>query len=439
MNAAVRIFQNLDRLDLRGIPRWERTTVRVVQFLAVTWTQFKGDRVIIRASGLAYATLLAAVPLVAVGFALFPAFGAFDDVKQKVQDFLFDQLLPTSHEEILAYFNQFTEGASRLGLIGFLFLVFAAVLLLDNIESNFNQIWHVTARRKLVAKITAYTSVLVFGTLLIGASLTISARIKAALFRGLLFDPGTLQRLGSWLFPMALSVLAFLLMYLVVPFTRVRFRSALLGAAVGGILWEVSKNFFATSVGQSVRYSTIYGSLATIPIFLIWLYVTWILVLLGLEVAFTSQHFAALVRTRSLAGRAGGDRVSTALHLYALIAKRFHRGGEPPTIDELAQRFLLSTASVESHVDRLVRAGLARHVETSSGDDGVMPARSLSEVEVAQVIDPFVPGGQKDPDHRPIERAVEDVVAQFNEAGFKALGRTSVEHLVERLEKEGDE
>jgi membrane protein len=438
MNGRLSVFGHLNRLDLRGLPRWKRTVVRVVQFLAVTWTQFSSDRVIIRASGLAYATLLAAVPLVAVGFALFPAFGAFDDVKQRVQDFLFNQLLPTSHEEILAYFNQFSEGASKLGLIGFLFLVLTAVLLLDNIESNFNQIWHVTARRRLIAKITAYTSVLVFGTLLIGASLTISARIKAALFRGLLFDPGTLQKLGSWLFPLALSVLAFLLMYLVVPFTRVRFRSALLGAAVGGILWEVSKNFFANSVGQSVRYSTIYGSLATIPIFLIWLYVTWIIVLLGLEVAFTSQHFAALVRTRSLAGRAEGDRVSIALHLYALIAERFHSGGEPPTIDQLARRFLLSTGSVESHVSRLVESGLARRVETSSGDHGVVPARSLSEVAVADVIAEFIPGGESDSHHRAIERAVEEVVARFNEAGFGALGETNVRQLVERLEKEED-
>ena len=94
----------------------------------------------------------------------------------------FRQFLPTSQDESSLYFNQFADGASKLGLIGFLFLVLASILLLDNIESNFNQIWHVTTQRKFISKITSYTSVLVFGTLLLGTSITMSARIKAAAF-----------------------------------------------------------------------------------------------------------------------------------------------------------------------------------------------------------------------------------------------------------------
>jgi len=213
-----------------------------------------------------------------------------------------------------------------------------------------------------VAKITSYTSVLVFGTLFLGASITMSARIKATLFQGILFDPTTLERLGAWLFPLSLSFLAFLLMYLVIPFTRVRLASALLGALFGSVLWEVGKNLFANTVGVSVRYSTIYGSLAVIPIFLIWLYITWIIVLLGLEISFVHQHFAALVRSRSTGDRDDCDRVPTALQIYTMIARRFHQGKEPPTADELSRRFLVATGSVDSHIDRLVKAGLARRV-----------------------------------------------------------------------------
>jgi membrane protein len=433
MDGTMRILENLDRLDLRQVPWWERPIVRSIQFTRATWAQLVRDRVVIRASGLAYSSLLAAVPLVAVAFALFSAFGAFDDAKQKVQDFLFNQFLPTSQDEILAYFNQFTEGASKLGLIGFLFLVLTAILLLDNIESNFNQIWHVTRRRRFVAKITSYTSVLVFGTLLIGASITISARIKAALFRGALFDPGIVEKLGTWIFPLLLTFLAFLLMYLIVPFTRVRFKSALLGAAVGSILWELGKNYFANSVSQSVRYSTIYGSLATVPIFLIWLYITWIIVLVGLEVAFTHQHFSALLRSRSLAGKEGSDRVSIGLQLYTLVAQRFQRGKEPPMADELSRRFLLATGSVDSHLDRLVDAGLARRVPVRSGDEGIVPARSLGQVTVAQVIAAFIPMGGEQMRQRPIELAVEEIVATFRDAGFDAVGETTFQELVSRL------
>jgi membrane protein len=430
----MRIIDHLHRLDLSGLPRWEGASVRFLQFAQATWGQLHRDKVLIRASGLAYSSLLAAVPLTVVIFAMFSAFGAFDDVKQKVQDFLFSQFLPTSQNEILSYFNQFMEGASKLGLLGFLFFVFAAILLLDNIESNFNQIWHVTTYRRFIAKITSYTSVLVFGTLFLGASITISARIRAALFRDVHFDLGTLERLGSLIFPWTLSFLAFLLMYKVIPFTRVRMRSALLGAAVGSILWELGKNLFANSIGQSVRYSTIYGSLAAVPIFLIWLYVTWIIVLLGLEIAFTHQHFAALVRSKAVGGGDDRDRVPTGLQLFTYIAQRFHRGMEPPTADELSRRFLVATGSVDSHLDRLVAAGLARRVAIGSSVEGVVPAKSLDEVQVAHVIAAFIPMGDEEMRQRPIELLVEEIVAAFRKAGFEATGDTTFRELVARLD-----
>lgn len=429
----MRVLNHLHRLDVRVLPLWERAAVRTIQFVQATWSQLSRDKVIIRASGLAYSSLLAAVPLVAVGFALFSAFGAFDDVKQKVQDFLFTQFLPTSQDEILQYFNQFAEGASKLGLIGFLFLVLASILLLDNIESNFNQIWHVTTRRKFIAKITSYTSVLVFGTLLLGTSITMSARIKAMLFRDIPFDPGTLEKLGTWFFPLFFTFLAFWLMYLVIPFTRVKIKSALVGAVIGSILWELGKNFFATSVGTSVRYSTIYGSLAVIPIFLIWLYITWIIILLGLEIAFTHQHFAALVRSKAAGERDECDRVPTGLQLFLLVAKRFHEGKDPPTADELSRCFFVATGSVDNHLERLEAAGLVRRVAIGPSDAGVVPARSLAEVRLAQVIAAFIPMGDEEIRQRPIELAVDEIVSNFRDAGFETIGETTILELLRRI------
>ena len=423
----------MHRLNLRDLPLWEKVVVRAIQFAQVTLAQFQRDKLVIRASGLAYSSLLAAVPLVAVAFAIFSAFGAFDEVKRRVQEFLFSQFLPTFQDELVVYFNQFADGARSLGVIGSLALILTSILLLDSVESNFNDIWHVTTRRKIISKITSYTSVLVFGTLLLGASLTFSARLKAALFRDVSFDPGMLEQLGGWLFPLALSFFAFLLLYLIVPFTRVQLKSAVLGAAIGSVFWELGKNLFANWIGESVRYSTIYGSLAVIPIFLIWLYITWIIVLLGLEIAFAHQHFAALIRSRSLGDADECDRVSTGLQLYTLIAERFHQGDGPPTADELSQRFLVATGSVARHVDRLVEAGLARRVAIGSGNEGVVPARSLEAVRVADVITAFLPTGDEEMRRRPIEIEVKAIGAAFREAGFDAVGETTFLQLVQGL------
>jgi membrane protein len=205
----------------------------------------------------------------------------------------------------------------------------------------------------------------------------------------------------------------------------VKIKSALLGALIGGILWELGKNVFANSVGQSVRYSTIYGSLAVIPIFLIWLYITWIIVLLGLEIAFTHQHFAALVRSKAAGERDECDRVPTGLQLFTLIAQRFHEGKDPPTSDELSRRFLVATGSVDSHLERLQRAGLVRRVTVGNGDEGVVPARSLAEVRVAQVIAAFIPMGDQEIRQRPIELKVEEIISDFREAGFETIGETT--------------
>jgi membrane protein len=221
-------------------------------------------------------------------------------------------------------------------------------------------------------------------------------------------------------------------MYLVIPFTRVQMKSALLGAAIGSVLWELGKNVFANSVGQSVRYSTIYGSLAVIPIFLIWLYITWIIVLLGLEIAFTHQHFAALVRSEAAGDRDECDRVATGLQLFTLVAQRFHEGKDPPTSDELSRRFLVATGSVDSHLDRLEKAGLARRVAIGSGREGVVPARSLGEIQVAEVIAAFITiSGEIRP--RPIEITVEEIVSNFRDAGYDAVGETSFLELTKGL------
>ena len=222
-------------------------------------------------------------------------------------------------------------------------------------------------------------------------------------------------------------------MYLVIPYTRVRFKSALLGAVIGGVLWELAKNGFASSIGLSVRYSAIYGSLALVPLLLIWIYITWIIVLLGLEMAFTHQHFAALLRSRAVGRHDAYDSVATGLQLFLHVAKRFHEGRQPPSPDELSRRFLLATGAVDAHLERLEKAGLIRRVAVNSQGEGVVPARSLDEVRVADVIDAFLQSSANELRRRPIELTVQAVLDRFRAAGFDTVGEQTVRDLVDSL------
>ncbi len=430
------LTENIARVDLEALARPKRAVVRLSQFLIGLGDQINRDKVIIRASGLAYSSLLAAVPLIAVVFALLSAFGALDELKVKVQEFLFSNLLPTLQDEIVAKLDQFTSNAAKLGFFGFVALTLAAILLLDNVESNFNDIFHVASRRRLINKITAYTSVLVLGTLFIGTSLSISARVNAWLHVGVPVDLSFLSRQLGWLFPLILAFLAFLVAYTVVPYTRVRLKSAVIGAATSAVLFEFAKGLFASSVGQSVRYSSIYGSLAVIPIFLIWLYITWIIALLGLEVAFTHQHFLTLLRSRVIRGGPEGDRVGTGLRLYTLVSQRFDAGDDPPTCDQLSRRLLVPLGSVEARVHRLVEVGLLRRVAMGSETEGIVPSRSPDTVMVSEVIEAFQPQLMEPGPNRQVEEIVNDLMTEFLEAGHSQVDDISFRDLVARAANE---
>ena len=431
------LWENFRRLDIADLSLPQRTVLRFVQFVVALWDQFIRDKVIIRASGLAYSSLLATVPLIAVIFAVLTAFGALDELQIKVQEFLLSNFLPTQQDEMLELVDQFTVNSTKLGFAGFVFLTFAAILLLDSIENNFNDIYHVTSRRRLVSKITAYTSVLVFGTLLIGTSLSISARIETALLRGMGVDLSWISRQLGWLFPLVLAFFAFLFLYMVVPFTRVRFKSAVIGAATSAILFEVGKHLFADWVGQSVRYSTVYGKLAVVPIFLIWLYITWIVVVIGLEIAFTHQYFMTLLRSRAVRGGPEGDRVGMGLRLFTLVAQRFEAGEDPPTCDQLSHRLLVPLENAEQRINRLEEVGLIRRVALGPDTEGIVPARPPNSVTVSEVIEAFQPQLMEPGPNRRIEETVNVIMSEFLAAGHEQVDDLSFQDVLEKAAEAG--
>jgi membrane protein len=407
---------------------------RLWQFLGALAEQARRDRVDIRASGLAYSSILATVPLVAVLFALFSAFAAFDELKQRVLDLLFEQLLPTRQQEIVGFIDGFIDNTQSLGFVGFMTLMVTAILLLDGIESNFNDIWHVRRRRGFVSKITTYTSVLVFGTVLIGVSVLMSARLKTLLFTGTMLDRPWLTTVGSWLFSPLASFLTFLWMFLIIPTTRVRLRSAAVGALGTTIAWELGKNLFALSVGESVRYSTIYGSLATIPIFLIWTYVTWIIVLVGLEVVYTHQNFAALRRLRASAGKPQyRQRLSLAVRLFAVVAERYDSRKPPIIYEDLADRLVAPLPIVEDLVAVLKAEGLVREV-TEDNVVGLVPAASLERISVWEVVRSFVGEPWSSAvDDSPIDHAVHGLMDEFEAAGRSLMAEVSFRAFLDEL------
>ena len=346
--------------------------------------------------------------------------------------FILMQFVPTRSDEILLYLDKFTANVQALGLVGLIAFLFTAVMLLDNIEKNFNGIWQVSRKRKFFNKLTAYTTLLVFGTFFIGASFSITAKIKTYLSSYGLGNVGFFAKFGYGFFPFFLTFMAFLLMYKVIPYTKVKLRSAVVGAMVGSLLWELAKNGFWNWAGVMVKNDKIYGSLALIPTFLIWLYITWMIVLVGLEIAYTHQNFTALIDNRIYRNPSGRDRLGLALKFFSYIAKLFHKGQTPPASEDLADRFDLPIEVTENYLALLIERNLVH--EISGETEGFVPSQSLDKITVKDVLNAvFLDKINSKVRDELLEQTVESTLDKFETGAYGSIGDTTMLEFLEEF------
>jgi membrane protein len=243
--------------------------------------RFSEDRCSRVAGALSYTTLLALVPLTAVAIAVVSVFPVFRPVMDTVQEFVYGNFVPAAGAVVSKYLQQFALNAGKLTAWGLLFLVIAALMVMATIEYTFNDIWHVKQTRKRLHRFLAYWALLTLGPILIGVSLTITSYlVSLPLFSGntvlggfRAFALGMLPPLSEWL--------AFVLLYTVVPNHPVRLRHALVGGLFAMVLFEIAKRGFGYFVVTFPSYRLLYGALAALPIFLIWIYLSWVVTLLG--------------------------------------------------------------------------------------------------------------------------------------------------------------
>ncbi len=349
-------------------------------FLEEVVKEFLSNRCPQRAAGLAYTTLLAIVPL----FTVLLGFGGSLIRSETVQTFLAETLLPTSQETILSALSDFAENSSRFGTMGILIFVITIVMLLNNIEIHLSTVFRMRTERTLILRFTTYTAVLVFAGLFIGASITFSGN----LFNSLLETYGNgqistnlMRQVSSFLF----IFLTLLLLITLMPSGKIRFTSALIGAASGSVLWEIAKRLFSAWVNQSVRISVIYGSLFLVPLILIWIYVVWITILLAVEITYVHQH-REFCYFRDTAEKFPGGRIRDSLRLYSTISERFLKRNDPPQLHELSMHLNLPEMEVELLLDPFLDARLIHRVRLGARQDAYVPATPPDKQPLTEVL-----------------------------------------------------
>jgi membrane protein len=403
---------------------------RIRRFLHRLTLEFKRDQCPTRAASLAFTTLLALVPLFALLFSLFSALGTFSEVLENLQSFLFRQLVPTSQEEITAYIQRFVENTRALGVVGLLFFLITSVFLLNTIQSTFDALWGSRSRQDSLRRLATYVSVLIVGSFLFSIGLNLAGMFRSLLGGQTVEEIGRTLSILTGILPSVFIFVALLLMILLIPSGRVRFASALIGAAVGAVLWEAARRIFFFWITYVIRLSIVYGSLAVMPIFLIWLYVAWTVVLFSLEVAFVHQHRQLGWLGKRLEQISPAERFLFGLEVYFQIVGRFYRGEPPPSISQIARRFSASLSDITFFVDLFHQKDLL--LTAGRHNDLLVPSRSLEKIYLQELFESLF----GNPKEAPWQS--EEALALFESvsgAAVSSLGQTSVlEFLKSSLE-----
>ena len=246
--------------------------------------RFSEDHCIKNAAALTYTTLFAVVPVMTVAYAMLAAIPAFDQVGGQVEEFIFKNFVPSTGAALRGYLGEFSNQARQLTGVGVALLMVTALMMLVNIEKAFNAIWRIRQPRRGLTSFLLYWAVLSLGPLLLGAGFVVSTYLASMSF---LREGAVLafawQAVLYWL-PLLLSVAAFTLIFVAVPNTRVPLRHGLIGGVFVALLFEGAKACFALYVKLFPGYQLIYGAFAAVPIFLLWIYISWMIILLGAEV-----------------------------------------------------------------------------------------------------------------------------------------------------------
>ena len=272
------------------IKDWSSTFEITKKYLRYLFKRFKEDRIIVYSGYLSFVTLLSIVPLLAVIFSVFSLFPVFQDWRGEVESFVFKNFVPTLGESIQGYLIRFVENATNMTSLGLVALFLVALLLISSIDHTLNHIWRVRKNRRQLVSFSIYWVVLTLGPVLIGISLLTTSY----LFSLTGFEDNTLlavRKLFLAFLPYLGSFSSFLLIYLLVPHTRVHFWSALSGAMIAAILFELSKSAFALYFTHFPVYKEIYGALAIIPLLFVWIFISWVVILVGAQVAASLDGF----------------------------------------------------------------------------------------------------------------------------------------------------
>lgn len=375
------------QIDAARLPRWKLGLLQAGRVAYNVARDVADGSLTLHATSLVYTTLLSLVPLLAFSFSVLKSFG----VHNAITPLLLNVLEPLGEradqvtQQIIGFVENMRVGV--LGAVGLGMLVWTVVSLMQKIELSFNETWRVSDQRTMARRFSDFLSVILIGPLLMFSAFGISASLSANVVVERLRDyemVGWAIDLTTTLTPYILIVGAFTFLYIFIPNTKVRPTSALIGATVAGVLWVAAGWVFGAFVASSASYTAIYSAFATPILFMIWLYVSWLILLVGASIAFYYQHPENVKPTRASIVLSGRLKERAALQIMSMIGRDYYSGANDWTLERLSKALNLACETVAPVLEALEQSCLLSR--TADQPARYLPARPLDETPLAAVL-----------------------------------------------------
>lgn len=385
----MRIDNLLWKKDLSKLPSWQAHSIHIIRILQAVYRDLSGGLPTLRAMSLVYTTLLSLVPLLAVSFSVLKGMGAHNQIKPMLLNVL--SPLGSGGVEITEHLLNFVDNikVGVLGFIGVALLFYTVISLIQKIERAFNFTWRITSYRSIGQRFSDYLSVIMVGPVLVFLAIGITASISSSSLVETLsaIEPfGTLLVLLGKIIPYILIIAAFTFIYSIIPNTKVQFKSALTGAIIAGLLWETTGWMFTSFVANSANYTAVYSSFAVLMIFMIWLYLSWLILLIGASIAYYHQYPERISIRQQKMRLSCRLREKIAMLVMFKIADHFYFNKSTLwTQTSLAKSLEISNEAIGLVIDSLEEKKLI--MRCGENNDEFTPSKSLEHISVKDIWD----------------------------------------------------
>jgi len=438
VNLVSKLQQTLDKLlwhtELKSVNKVQSFLIQTLRIFYGTLQDINSGLPSLRAMSLVYTTLLSIVPLLAVSFSVLKGFG----VHNQLEPALANLLEPLGEkgiqisQTIITFVDNIKVGV--LGSIGLLFLIFTVLSLVKKIESAFNATWNIPVTRNIVQRFSNYLSVILVGPLLLftSAGITASFNSSAVINKFLSIEPfGSILLFLGELVPYILTAISFTLIYLLIPNTKVRFKSALYAAVFATLLWKTIGALFTNFIVNSTNYTAIYSSFAILIIFMIWIYISWLIILTGASISYYHQNPDRICSKSRIIRLSCRVREKLALTVMQLIGHSFHHNEATWSVPSLANKLNISEQALMIIMPALV----SNHLIATTGEEQnhYLPAQSLENITLEMILN-AARTAEETPllhaDDIATSQPVEDAVASLEKAISESTKNRTLRDLV---------